>query len=85
MKLKDIFEVESIDDKYFMICLDSSVFAGMVQLNETALFIVEALKDETTEIELAKKMTETYNVTEEDARRGISLIVEQLKGLGAIE
>jgi len=55
MKIKDIFEIETIDDKQYMICLDSNVLAGMVELNETAAYIVECMKSETTIEEIAKK------------------------------
>ena len=41
MKIRPIFEVETIDDMQYMVCLDSSVLSGMIQLNETAALIIE--------------------------------------------
>lgn len=85
MKIRPIFEVETIDDMQYMVCLDSSVLAGMIQLNETAALIVGCLKEDTTIEKIAEKMAEVYDVSVEDASVGVEQIIEQLKSINAIE
>lgn len=85
MKLKNIFEIEKVDDKEFMVCLDSSVFAGMIQLNETAAFIVECLKEETSIEEIAGKMAQIYEVDVEHVTGAVERIVAQLQSINALE
>lgn len=85
MKIRSIFEVETIDNMQYMVCLDSSVLAGMIRLNETASLIVECLKEDTTIEEIAEKLTTVYDVSFEDAKTGVERIVEQLKSINAIE
>lgn len=85
MKIRSIFEVETIDNMQYMVCLDSSVLAGMIRLNETASLIVECLKEDTTIEKIAEKITTVYDVSFEDAKTGVEQIVEQLKSINAIE
>lgn len=85
MKLKDIFEIETIDNSQFMVCLDSSVLSGMIELNETAAFIVQCLKENTTINEIASKISGVYNISAEDATPGVVSIINQLSQLNALE
>ena len=85
MKIRPIFEVETIDDMQYMVCLDSSVLSGMIQLNETAALIIECLKEDTTMIKIAEKIAEVYDVSSGDALVGVEQIIEQLKSINAIE
>lgn len=85
MRMRDIFEIEEVDGKIYMVCLDSDVLAGMIELNETAAYIVEKLMQETTTEEIAKQMCNEYETTFEDALEGINAIVGQLKQVNAIE
>lgn len=85
MKIKDVFEIERIDDKQFMVCLDNSIFAGMVELNETADFIVECLKEDISVEEIAKRMSSEYEATVEEVLSGVEQIVNQLRNINAIE
>ena len=85
MKIKDIFEIEKIEDKQFMVCLDSSIFAGMIELNETAAFIINCFKEDSSINDVAKKLSSEYEVTEEEAIIGIEQIVSQLEEIDAIE
>lgn len=68
-----------------MVCLDSSVLSGMIQLNETAALIIECLKEDTTMIKIAEKIAEVYDVSSEDALVGVEQIIEQLESINAIE
>ncbi len=84
MRIKDVFEVEVIDDKQFMVCLDNSIFAGMIELNETASFIVECLKTDCTVEDIASRIAEEYEATVEEIMPGVKQIVSQLRDINAI-
>jgi len=85
MRMSNIFETEEVDGKVYMVCLDSDVLAGMVELNETAAFIVNNLADDTTEENVAQKMCEEYEISYEEALQGVCAMVDQLKQINAIE
>ena len=85
MKLKDLFAIEEVDDKLYMVCLDSSILIGMIQLNETAGLIVNCLAEETTEEQIADKLASVYEVSIEEALTGVHQIIEQLRSIHAIE
>ena len=48
MKLKNDFITQDIDDTQFLVPLGHESFNGIVRSNETAAFIVNCLKEETT-------------------------------------
>jgi len=85
MRIKNIFEMEIVDGRHFMVCLDSSIFCGMIELNETAAFIVDCLKTDMSITELSKKLSTAYEVDEQAAIEGIEQIILQLKEICAIE
>ena len=61
------------------------VFHGLVRSNETAAFIVNCLKRETTEAEIVDALTESYDVDASHAAEGVRVILEKLRGIGALE
>ena len=85
MKIKDIFTIEEIDGKVFMVCLDSSVLSGMIELNETAAFIAKCLSEDTTPEEIANKVSEEYDVTPEEALIGVQQMISQFREIRVIE
>ena len=85
MKLKEVFTTEAVDNEHYMVCLDSSIFSGMIQLNETAAFIIECLKSDTTLDDIVKKMVSEYEVDEDLATQGAVAMIKQLKSINALE
>lgn len=85
MRIKNVFAIEIIDQKYFMVCLDSAVLSGMIEMNETAAFIVNCMSEETTIEEIAKKLCATFDVSLDDAICDVEQITAQLKDINAIE
>lgn len=85
MKIRDIFEMEQIEDKQYMVCLDSTVFAGMIELNETAAFIVSCLKEDTNIEEISRRMTLAYDVSLEEAHGGVEGVISQLEQMHFLE
>jgi hypothetical protein len=57
----------------------------VVRSNETAAFIVDCLKSETTKDDIVKKLTDTYEVDSTTAQNDVGTILSQLEQIGAIE
>jgi len=87
MKLKQGFITHQYKDQQLMVAAGPAAksFHGLVRSNETAAFIIDQLKQETTEQEIVAAMTDQYEVDSETAARDIRRILEQLKEIGAIE
>ena len=84
MKLKETFITYENDGDHILIDA-SSAFAGLVHSNKTAAFIVDCLKSETTEAEIADKMCGKYDAPREEIEKGVRDIIGKLKSIGAID
>lgn len=85
MKLKDCFITQNIDDQQIMVATDNSVFKGIVKSNETAALIIDTLKQDTSRDGIISAVLETYDIDEGTAAKGVDRILEQLRGIGAID
>ena len=87
MKLKKTFITQDYRGEQPMVQVGwkPGQFCGLVRSNETAAFIVNCLKRETTEAELVDALTETYDVDASRAAEGVRAILEKLRGIGALE
>jgi hypothetical protein len=87
MKLKKGFITHTIQGTQVMVAAGSaaSTFSGLVRSNETAAFIVDCLKNETTKDDIVKKLTDTYEVDSTTAQNDVGAILSQLEQIGAIE
>lgn len=87
MKLKEGFITHQIQDTQMMVATGEAAkhFHGLVRSNETAAFIVDCLKSETTEEEIVDKLLTEYDVERDRAAKDVRLIVEKLTGIGALE
>ena len=87
MKLRKGFVTYNTDGKQLMVAAGpaSKLFHGMVKSNETAAFIVDHLKEETTLDGIVDAMTDTYDVSRDIAERDAKMIVDKLRSIGAID
>ncbi len=60
-------------------------FHGIVRANETAAFIIDCLKTETTEAEIVAGLTGAYEIDEATAARDVKDVLARLRRIGAIE
>ena len=84
MRLSDQFVIHDTGAEQIMVPVGSAAFSGMVRSNKTAAFIVDCLREETTEKAIIRKLLEKYDVSEERAGADVRAIVEKLRGIGAI-
>ena len=84
MKLKDTYITHDSDGKQILLDTSSS-FAGLIRNNRTAAFIVECLKEDTTEEEIVEDMLEKYDAPKDVLARDVSEVIEKLRKAGALD
>ncbi len=84
MKLKDTYITHDSDGEQILLDTSSS-FAGLIRNNRTAAFIVECLKEDTTEEEIVEAMLEKYDAPKDVLARDVSEVIEKLRKVGAID
>lgn len=85
MKLKDNFITQNIDDTQFLVPVGAEAFQGVVRSNRTAAFIVDCLKEETTEAAIVDKMCAKYDAPRETIAADVKEILDTLRGIHALE
>ena len=63
----------------------SSSFAGLIRNNKTAAFIVECLKEETTQEKIVEAMFEKYDAPKDVLAKDVSDVIEKLRIVGALD
>ena len=86
MKLKPGFITHNVGKEQMMVAAGPAAkqFHGLVRSNETAAFIVNCLKQETTEEAIVDAMLEQYEAPRETIRQDVHRVVEQLRQIGAL-
>ena len=84
MKLKDTYITHESDGEQILLDTRSS-FAGLIRNNKTAAFIVECLKEETTQEKIVEAMFEKYDAPKEVLAKDVSDVIEKLRKVGALD
>ena len=84
MKLKDAYIPHDNDGEQIMLDTSGS-FAGLIRNNKTAAFIVECLKDDTTQEKIVEAMFEKYDAPKEVLAKDVSDVIEKLRKVGALD
>lgn len=87
MKLKTGFVTHNVGKEQMMVAAGpaAKVFHGLVRSNETAAFIIDCLKEETTEEAIVDAMLERYDAPRETVEQDVHRIVEKLREIGALQ
>ena len=85
MKLKENYIVQEIDGEQFMVAVGGEAFNGIVRSNETAAFIVDCLKEETTMDAIVDRMCAEYDAPKETIAADVAEIINTLRGIHALE
>lgn len=83
MKLKDTYITHDSDGEQILLDTSSS-FAGLIRSNKTAAFIVECLKEDTTEEKIVEAMLEKYDAPKDVLAKDVSDVIEKLRKVGAL-
>ncbi len=87
MKLRKGFVTYTSDGEQLMVAAGpaAKLFHGMVKSNETAAFIVDKLKKETTVEKIVDALCGEYEVDRETASADVNKIIDRLRSIGAID
>ncbi|MBO4359818.1 MAG: PqqD family protein [Eubacteriaceae bacterium] len=84
MKLKPDFITQDIDGTQFLVPVGAESFNGIVRSNETAAFIVNCLKEETTLDQIVDAMCEKYDAPRETIVSDAARVIETLRSIDAL-
>lgn len=85
MKLKTDLITQNIGGQQFLVSMGGESFNGIVRSNRTAAFIVDCLKEETTEEEIVDAMCRKFDAPREVVAADVKEILGQLYGINVIE
>ncbi len=85
MKLKEDFITQEIDDTRFLVPVGAEAFRGIVRINKAAAFMVDCLKEETTEEAIVAKMCEKYDAPQAVLAADVREILDTLRSIHALE
>ncbi len=85
MKLKTDFITQVIDDTQFLVPLGHEAFSGIVRSNKSAAFIVDCLKEDTTEERIVDAMCAKYAAPRDVIAADVKEILNTLRGINALE
>lgn len=85
MKLKSDFITQVIGDRQYMVSTGAKSFKGMISSNKTAAFIVDCLKEKTTEEAIVDKMYAKYDASREKLTADVKKVLGILRSVGALE
>ena len=85
MKLKSGFLTHETKGEHYIISTSDTEFKGIVKSNETAAFIVECLKADTSESAIVDKLLAEYKGADRPTvERDVANIIGKLRSIGAI-
>ncbi|KGN68482.1 PqqD family protein [Porphyromonas sp. COT-239 OH1446] len=88
MKLKDRLIIRKIADEYIMIS-DSGTsldYTKAISLNESAVFLIEAVKDQEFDLEYwAELLVQRYEISKEQALEDAQALIEALDAAGILD
>ena len=85
MKLNPKFLTHITKGEHYLISTSDTAFKGIVKNNDTAAFIIECLKTETTESEIVDQILREYKGAERPTvERDVAAIIAKLRSIGAI-
>lgn len=86
MKLNSKFFTHETNGEHYMVSTGDTEFKGIVKNNETAAFIIECLKENTTVNDIVDKILDEYDVDDKKTvEKDVKVIIEKLRNIGAIE
>lgn len=85
MKLKEGFVTRDMAGEQIMVATGAAKFSGFVRANTTAAFIINCLKEETTQQQIVDAMLQTFDASKEQIEADVEKVLSQLRGIGAID
>ena len=84
MKLNPKFLTHETKGEHITVSTTGTKFNGLIRSNPTAAFIVESLKNDTTESETVDKLLARYDVDRPTVECDVANVIGKLRSIGAI-
>lgn len=84
MKIKDSYILSEVGDDSLIIPTDGT-FNDVVRINDTAKFIIECLREETTKENVIDELEKEYDAKRDEIEDAFDSTIEALKKIGALE
>lgn len=75
---------QNIGSTQFVVPIGAEAFSGILRNNETAAFIVDCLKEETTKEQIVDAMCAEYDAPRERIEADVEKILDKLRSIGAL-
>ena len=85
MKLSKDFIAHQSGDDFILVPTGTAKFSGIVKGNSTFGFIVESLKNDTSESEIVSALLEKFDAPEDVIKNNVNDTINKLQGINAIE
>ena len=85
MKLNANFITRTVEGTQVIVPIGDSGFNGIITGNETAGFIVNLLKQDTTEEQIVDAMAAEYDAPREVLQSDVQELLNKLRGIGALD
>ncbi len=85
MKLKEDFITQDIDGTQFLVPVGAESFSGIVRSNKTAAFIVDCLKEKTTESAIVDALCKKYDAPRSEIADDVKEILNTLLKINALD
>ena len=86
MRLKCDFEVMELNEEKIAVPVgdNASIFQGVIKLNETAAFILNLLKQETSEEAIVEALLAEYDAPREKIEKDVKKYITEFTDMGLI-
>ena len=85
MKLKKEYITYEAGDEHLTVPAGGASWNGLIRSNKTAGFIVECLREDTTQEAIVEKMFEKYDAPMELIAADVAKIIAKLRSIGALD
>ncbi len=85
MKLSSNFITQEIDGTQFLVPVGAEAFRGIFRNNSTAAWIIDCLKEETSEEAIIEAMLDTFEATREEIEDDVKKVLSLLRSIHALE
>ena len=84
MKLKEGVIISQVENEYVAVFAGEAgkACSGMMRMNKVSAYIMELLQKETDEAQLVAALLERYEVSEDDARKSVLFVIDQVNKAG---
>ena len=87
MRIKGDYIIREVEGEYLVVPTEASSIhkKHYIKVNDTGAFLFESLQEATDEDTLVKKLTETYEVDSDTAKKAVAEFLSRLRDHGLLD